>query len=229
MLRCTEEVVRRLENPLSTMFGFMGRQTRQGNVIFQRWQVGVQYAFETPQQAVGRENRQPAGVCCSKWAGVILGCHEMKGFGPECHQGLSGNRSQLLASLQQCIVAGGSMCSSPALAAMGLPQAPVPLTNMLVQELVRGLLKHVQAINGVPGSFADLLLNLKDCKSGVVLYSRRLAAVHAAWIANRTVPLPLPPYYTLLLCPRHVHAQRLVSASFTSKPCKTVERLGSSV
>lgn len=39
MLRCTEEVVRRLENPLSTMFGFMGRQTRQGNTIFKRWQV----------------------------------------------------------------------------------------------------------------------------------------------------------------------------------------------
>ena len=31
--------MRRLENPLSTMFGFMGSQTRKGNVIFKRWQV----------------------------------------------------------------------------------------------------------------------------------------------------------------------------------------------
>lgn len=38
-----------------------------------------------------------------------------------------------------------------------------------MQELVRGLLKHVQAIKGVPGSFADLLLNLRDCKTGALL------------------------------------------------------------
>ena len=74
----------------------------------------------------------------------------------------------------------------------------MPLTNMLVQELVRGLLKHVQAINGVPGSFADLLLNLKDCKSGVVLHSRRLAAVHAAWIAIEQCHCHFPP--TILRC-----------------------------
>ena len=47
---------------------------------------------------------------------------------------------------------------------------------------MRGLLKHVQAINGVPGSFADLLLNLKDCKTGALLLlpgCHRASALHS--------------------------------------------------
>lgn len=69
---------------------------------------------------------------------------------------------------------------------------------LLVQELVRGLLKHVQAINGVPGSFADLLLNLKDCKTGAPLPVAGLSLPELPWCANRSPTGALSSIVSLL-------------------------------
>ena len=39
MLRCCEEVVRRIEDPLSFLFGFGGAKMRAGDEFFRKWQV----------------------------------------------------------------------------------------------------------------------------------------------------------------------------------------------
>ena len=39
MLRCTEEVVRRIENPVDHMLGVLSRRMRQGNALFRTWKV----------------------------------------------------------------------------------------------------------------------------------------------------------------------------------------------
>lgn len=42
------------------------------------------------------------------------------------------------------------------------------------QELVRGLLEHVKSIKATPGSFADLLLHIKDPRSGAPLTAQQM-------------------------------------------------------
>lgn len=39
MLRCTEEVVRRIETPVDHMLGALRSRMRQGNALFRTWKV----------------------------------------------------------------------------------------------------------------------------------------------------------------------------------------------
>ncbi|CAL8469474.1 g9015 [Coccomyxa elongata] len=85
MLRCTEEVVRRIENPMDHMLGVLSCRMRQGNALFKTW-----------------------------------------------------------------------------------------------KELVGGLLEHVNSIKATPGSFADLLLHIKDPRSGSPLTAQQMLPEVAA-------------------------------------------------
>ena len=108
MLRCCEEVVRRIEDPLSFLFGVGGAQKRAGDQLFRRWQV---------------------------W-----GCRTLP----------SGHTGWLAATWTEA--RGAS--------------APATL-RVLSQELVNtGLLQHIKKRVLAPGSFANLLLSVRDPKTG---------------------------------------------------------------
>ncbi len=53
MLRCTEEVVRRIENPMDHMLGVLSCRMRQGNALFKTWKVAHHLNMNREQSSNG--------------------------------------------------------------------------------------------------------------------------------------------------------------------------------